>query len=270
MKERLNGVDLFFESRGTAGPPVVLVHGSWGDHHNWDAVAPLLARSCRVTTYDRRGHSQSERLATPGSIGDDVRDLAALIERLDVAPVHVVGNSFGAIVALNLIIERPDLFASAAVHEPPLINMLEGDPALSVAQMRIGAVIDTLRTGNMEAGARQFVETVASGPGAWEQLAPQMRETFVFNAPTWVEEMKEPAAFTLDTTRLSSFGAPLLVSYGDQSPRFFVAILEQIADAIPRAQRHVFRGAGHIPHLSHPDDYALVVGSFITGVAGAA
>jgi pimeloyl-ACP methyl ester carboxylesterase len=53
-------VDLFIESSGS-GPPVVLVHGSWGDHHNWDAAVPLLARTFRMTTYDRRGHSASSR-----------------------------------------------------------------------------------------------------------------------------------------------------------------------------------------------------------------
>ena len=247
MKARFNGVDLYLETRGGVGPSIVLVHGSWGDHHNWDGVVPLLARSCRVTTYDRRGHSQSERLA--------------------ITPAHVVGNSFGAIVTLNLIIARPDLFASAAIHEPPLIRMLEGNPALSAAQQRIGAVIETLSAGKAEAGARQFVETVAFGPGAWEQLMPTMRETFIFNAPTWVDEMKEPAAFSLDLDKLSLYGGPLLISHGDQSPPFFPAIVEQIADAVPRAQRHVFRGAGHVPHLSHPDDYALVIGSFINGVA---
>ncbi len=269
MKARFNGVDLYLETRGGAGPAIVLVHGSWGDHHNWDGVVPLLARSCRVTTYDRRGHSQSERLATQGRIRDDVRDLAALIEGLGIAPAHVAGNSFGAIVTLNLIIARPDLVASAAIHEPPLIGLLEGNPALSAVRQRLGAVIETLSAGNTEAGARQFVETIAFGPGAWEQLAPEMRETFLFNAPTWVDEMKEPAAFSLDLDKLSSFGGPLLMSHGDQSPPFLLAILERIADAVPRAQRHLFRGAGHIPHVSHPDDYALVVGSFINGVAGA-
>ena len=269
MKARFNGVDLYLETRGGAGPSIVLVHGSWGDHHNWDGVVPLLARSCRVTTYDRRGHSQSERLATQGSVRDDVRDLGALIEDLGIAPAHVVGNSFGAIVTLNLIIARPDLFASAAIHEPPLIGMLEGNPALSAAQQRIGAVIETLSAGKTEAGARQFVDTVAFVPGAWEQLTPTMRETFIFNASTWVDEMNEPAAFSLDLDKLSLYGGPLLISHGDQSPPFFPAIVEQIADAVPRAQRHVFRGAGHVPHLSHPDDYALVIGSFINGVAGA-
>ena len=269
MKARFNGVDLYLETRGSAGPPVVLVHGSWGDHHNWDAVVPLLARRCRATTYDRRGHSQSERLAAQGSVHDDARDLAALIDGLGIAPAHVVGNSFGAIVVLNLIIERPDLIASAAVHEPPLIGFLEGDPTLLPVRQRIGAVMDTLNAGQAEAGARQFVETVAFGPGMWEQLSPAMRETFVFNAPTWLDEMKERAAFELDLDTLSSFGGPLLMSEGDQSPPFFAAILEELSDAMPRAQRHIFRGAGHVPHLTHPDDFALVVGSFINGVAGA-
>jgi pimeloyl-ACP methyl ester carboxylesterase len=266
MKQKVNGVELFIESSGDSGPPLVLVHGSWGDHHNWDAAVQLLARTFRVTTYDRRGHSASERPGGQGSIRDDVDDLAALIEQQGVAPTHVAGNSFGAIIVLNLMIKRPDLIASATIHEPPLIGLLEGDPALAGAQQRIGAVVETLSTGHTEAGARQFVETVGLGPGMWEQLSPERRETFVFNASTWLDEMKEPGAFALDCNRLSSFGGPVLMSQGDQSPPFFGAILERIAAALPRAQRHVFRGAGHVPHLTHPDDYALVVGRFIKGV----
>jgi pimeloyl-ACP methyl ester carboxylesterase len=244
----------------------VLVHGSWGDHHNWDAAVPLLARTCRVTTYDRRGHSASQRLSGQGSIRDDVDDLAALIEQLRLAPVHIAGNSFGAIVVLNLMIQRPDLIASVTVHEPPLVGLLEGNPALAAVRQRIGAVIETLNAGNTEAGTRQFVETIGFGPGMWEQLPPKMRETFVFNASTWLDEMREPAAFTVDLDRLASYRGPLLISQGDQSPPFFGAILEHIARAQPGARRHLFRGAGHVPHVTHPDDYAVVVGSLINGV----
>jgi pimeloyl-ACP methyl ester carboxylesterase len=266
MKARINGVELYYETRGETGPPVVFVHGSWGDHHNWDGVVPLFARRCRVTTYDRRGHSQSERPPGQGSVRDDARDLAGLIEHLRIAPAHVVGNSFGALIVLNLIIERPDLFASAAIHEPPLIGLLQGDPALVPVRQRIAAVMDTLNAGQTEAGTRRFVETIAFGPGMWQQLPEAMRDIFIFNAPTWLDEMKEPAALTLDLDRLPVFGGPLLMTQGDQSPPFFRAILERIEDVLPRAQRHTFRGAGHVPHLTHPDDYALVVGSFINGV----
>jgi pimeloyl-ACP methyl ester carboxylesterase len=80
--------------------------------------------------------------------------------------------------------------------------------------------------------------------------------------------MNEPTAFTLDLPRLSSFGGPVLMSLGDQSPPFFAAILEYVAAALPRAQHYTFRGAGHVPHLTHPDDFATVVVGFIRGVAG--
>jgi pimeloyl-ACP methyl ester carboxylesterase len=73
----INGVKLYWELSGQTGDPLVLVHGSWGDHYGWDQIVPALARSFRVLTYDRRGHGQSERLAGQGHISEDVADLAA-------------------------------------------------------------------------------------------------------------------------------------------------------------------------------------------------
>ena len=62
----VNGVRLFYELQGTGAVPLVLVHGSWDSHHDWDLVVPRLAEAFRVLTYDRRGHSQSER--RPGRV----------------------------------------------------------------------------------------------------------------------------------------------------------------------------------------------------------
>jgi pimeloyl-ACP methyl ester carboxylesterase len=59
---RVNGVELYYGLSGS-GEPLVLVHGSWGDHHNWDPVTAALAESFRVFAYDRRGDSASERPA---------------------------------------------------------------------------------------------------------------------------------------------------------------------------------------------------------------
>jgi len=263
----INGVRIFWDQRGEAGAPFVLVHGSWGDHHNWDAVVAGLARTFRVFTYDRRGHSQSERLPTQGSIEEDAADLAAFITTNDLAPAHVAGNSFGAAITLKCAAAHPDLFASATAHEPPLIGMLENHPALPVVRERIGAVLATLRAGDLESGARQFVETVALGPGMWEKLPPEMQRTFVFNAPTWVDEMNEPErVMTVDLDRLGAFTQPLLVTQGTASPPFFAVILDTITAAVPRAQRYTFQGAGHVPHVTHADEYVRVATQFaLTG-----
>jgi pimeloyl-ACP methyl ester carboxylesterase len=264
----INGIRLYSEWQGE-GAPVVLVHGSWGDHHNWDRVVPLLARAFRTLSYDRRGHSQSERLASQGSIEEDVADLDGLITAQRVAPAHIVGNSFGASIVLRLAVARPDLFASLTVHEPPLVGLLGQDAALPAVQQRIEAVIGTLQSDRTELGAQQFVDTIALGPGMWDRLPPEMRQTFVFNAPTWLDEMNEQEAFRLDLGRLAAFDRPALISRGDQSPPFFGTILDRVGEALPHARRHTFIGAGHAPHLTHPEDFASIVGSFIGSVVAA-
>lgn len=258
----INGLDLYWEARG-AGVPVVLVHGSWTDHHSWDQVAPGLALSFQVVTYDRRGHSLSERPRGQGRVDEDVADLALLMADRHASRAHLVGNSFGASIVLKLALARPDLVASLVVHEPPLVALLADDPALPAVRQRIEAVIATLQSGSPEEGARQFVETVALGPGTWETLPPAMREAFVFNAPTWVDEMQDADAFGLDLDALSAFDRPALVTQGDQSPPFFGAIVDRIARALPRARRHTFPGAGHVPHLTHSDAFVHVAAGFI-------
>ena len=261
----LNGVRLYWEEHSASGAPVVMVHGSWGDHHNWDAVVPGLSRGSRVFTYDRRGHSQSERQVGQGAIQEDVEDLAALIRTMGIAPACVVGNSGGAVVGLKLAVTHPDLIATLAVHEPPLFGLIQDHPMMPAVAQRIGAVLDLLKKGDNEAGAKLFVETIAFGPGMWDTLAPEMRRTFVFNAPTWLDELNEPieTALSLDLAKLSIFERPVLLTQGDQSAPFFPAVMDRIAAAMPRARRHTFHGAGHVPHVTAPDDYVAIVGAFL-------
>lgn len=262
----VNGVRLFWESSGSAdapGGPLIMVHGSWGDHHNWGTVVPGLAQSFQVFTYDRRGHSQSERPSTPGSLAEDAADLAALISSLGIAPAHVVGNSGGAAVALRLACDRPDLFRSLTVHEPPLFGLLAGELAmqapLAAIRERVRAVVDLLEASDPAAAARLFVETIAFGPGAWDRLPARAQQTFLFNAPTFLDEQRDPTGDRIDLTALSRFPHRALLSEGDTSPPFFPAVVSMLARALPQAQRHVFRGAGHVPHLSHPDAYIATI-----------
>src|SRR5262245_23192744 len=98
----VNGTAIYYELRGRTGEPIVLIHGSWTDHHQWDATANLLSTRFRVLTFDRRGHSLSRRAPTPGTrIDEDVADAADLIDQLDLAPAHLAGNSFGSIIVLR-------------------------------------------------------------------------------------------------------------------------------------------------------------------------
>jgi pimeloyl-ACP methyl ester carboxylesterase len=263
----VNGVELFYEISGAGELPLVVVHGSWSSHHNWDRVAPGLAKSFRVLAYDRRGHSQSQRLTAQGSVREDVADLAALIEQLGLAPAWVAGNSFGASITLRLAAERPDLFRGLVVHEPPLFSLLRGNPAvapmLDAVSVKIASVVERIARGDDEGAAEQFVETVAFGPGTWATLRPEMRRTFVENAPTYLDEARDPEQLAFDLERIKTFTRPALLSTGDQSPPMFAPVVAILAGAIPGAETHTFRGAGHIPQATHPDAYVQTVTAFI-------
>jgi pimeloyl-ACP methyl ester carboxylesterase len=261
----VNGVELFYELSGS-GDPLVLVHGSWGDHHNWDPVLGVLAESLRVLTYDRRGHSASERPAGQGSVFEDADDLAALIEELGLAPAHVAGNSFGAVVVLRAATRRPQVFRSLIAHEPPAFALLAGtdfEPALQEVQRRGGAVVGLLEQGDDEGAARLFVDTLAFGPNAWDtQLTPEMREVFVANAPTWLDETRDPDSAQLDLDGLAGFDKPALLTSGTESAPFFGPVVDIVASRIPRAERITIDGADHVPHISVPERYVELVTAF--------
>ena len=266
----VNSVQLYYEISGS-GEPVVLVHGSRGDHHNWDPVVPLLSQSFQVVTFDRRGHSQSQTGSGQGSFAEDAEDLAGLIEKLVLAPAHVVGNSGGAAIALRLAASRPDLCRSLVVHEPPLIGLLQDRPEFEAIvggfHARVGAVGAPQSRSDGSAGAQRFVETVAFGPGAWSGLPQSIRDTFIRNAPTFLDETNDPEGLTLDVSSLGAFDRPSLVTTGTESPPFFKPITGAVAEALRSSTFHTFEGAGHVPHLSHPVLYVDTVGQFCQSIA---
>ena len=251
----INGTHLHVRVAGD-GPTLVLVHGSWTDHVSWAALVPHLARSFRVVTYDRRGHSLSARTAGPVARTQHEDDLAALIGTLDVGPVLVTGSSYGGLVTLGLTARRPDLVRSVTVHEPPAVAM--DDPFLERAR----AIVGLIASGAVEEGTRRFVELIALGPGSWDLLPLPTRETFMFNAPTFVSEQADPTWSRLDYDALRAYAGPVLVTGGEASSPFLQGLVDGLTAELPGAEKAVIDGAGHAPHLSHPEAYARALTAF--------
>jgi pimeloyl-ACP methyl ester carboxylesterase len=265
--ESVNGVRLAYELTGTGDVPLVAIHGSWSSHETWGQVAPELSERYRVLTYDRRGHSASERPAGQGTQREDVDDAAALIERLGLAPAYVAGNSYGAEIAVLLAAERPDLIRGIIAHEPAFLSLLRDNPEFSEMMAEIERntvpVLERIRSGDHAGAAELFVETIALGPGTWTHLPDSMRRRMAENAPTWLDEENAPDNGRIDLNRLERYGGPALLTLGDQSPPMFEPIVRIVAEALPQAEVLTFTGAGHIPHATHPREYAEAVTAFI-------
>lgn len=192
----VNGVDLYYELHG-AGEPVALVHGSWADAARWSLVLPGLGESFRVLVYDRGGHSRSQAPEAVGRIDDEGEDLAVLpgvaLPRPGPRGDELVGWEHRV---------APGLSAAGAV---PVADVSRA-PGLGPARRRPGGW-RAPRRGRGQPGGRRPRDRGGRprGSGAAVRrrgrvrprgvgagLPPEVREMFVRNAATFLEELHDP------------------------------------------------------------------------------
>ena len=265
--ELLNGVRLHYDIVGT-GDTVVLTHGSWGDGDGWQPTTDVLSRTHRVVTWDRRGHSRSESGDGPGSIMQDVDDLTALIEHIDDGPVHAVGNSYGAVITYALAGARPDHVRSAAVHEPPVLGLLESstDPDVQAVADPFFAHMNTVKSlleqGKNHDAPKHFVDYIVYGPGAWDSFPQESMDALARNAPTFLDELQSQPYGHIDLDALANSGVPLLLTVGTKSPPFLKLIVGMLDDLVPPIRVEWIDGADHLPHAGLPEEWSAVLRNF--------
>lgn len=261
----VNGVELAYEISGTGEVPLVMVHGSWIGRRQWDAIVPQFPDDFRIVTYDRRGHSESERPNGQCSIRANVADLAALIEHLGLAPAWVAGNSFGGSITLRLAGERPDLLQGITAHEPPLFSLIKDDTTwaqLAEKDAQTDAeVAERIASGDHAGAAEQFVE--ANAPGLWIEFPPDTKREMIGNAPSFREEANDPDFSAFDLEWIRRFPRPALLTIGDQSPPQFAPVITELARALPSVDVNKFAETGHVPHMEHPEAYVEAITAFI-------
>lgn len=270
---QVNDVELYYERIGD-GEPVVFTHGAWTDGRTWQAVTDRLVDRFVVVTWDRRGHSRSQDGIGPGSVNEDAADLVALIEALATGPVHVVGNSAGGNVVLNLVTMRPDLVKTAAVHEPGPFGLLERSEAPHLVEVMerekqlTDEVERLISSGEPRRAIQFFVDQIALGPGAWEQLPEELKSAMEANASTVADDLRDGwDAHSVDIDALAESPVPLLISAGSDSPELERGAARELARRLPATRLTVLPGAGHIPHRTHTDSYVAMLANFFDGAS---
>jgi len=264
--EGVDGTALTYDVAGD-GVPLVLIHGSWGERQTWGFVVPALAESFRVISYDRRGHGESTAPPDGGTVHDDVADVVSVIDALGDGRAHVAANSYGACIALRLAAAHPERVARMVCHEPPMLGVLDADEngkAIADEERRkLAEVRQILERGEYAEAAEYFVERVALGPGMWSELPPPLQQMFVDHARTFLGELRDPDALGADLDSLARVSAPGLLTHGEQSPAFFAPIVERLGRLLPNARQRLLSGTGHVPHMTHPDEYVPGVRDFL-------
>ena len=117
------GDTLFYEVRGQ-GQPLLLIAPAGGDGWQYSFIADILADEYKVITYDRRANARSTMNAPQNfEISQQSRDAVAVLEAVGERSAFVLGNSSGAIIALDMATTQPQAVRAVIAHEPPIARL---------------------------------------------------------------------------------------------------------------------------------------------------
>lgn len=256
---------------GPAGSTAVLVPGYTGSKEDFlPVLLPLAAAGHRVVSFDQRGQYES-----PGPEGDDAvaaygvdllaGDLLALLDNLDTGPVHLVGHSFGGLVARAAVLARPaaarslTLLASGpeALSGPRVARMIRLEPVLATGGMpAVYAVLEELgerdpRSRDLPAELKAFLRTrfLASTAAGLLGMGRALRAE-----PDRVEQLR-------------ATGVPVLVAYGEGDDGWLPAVQAEMARRLG-AGHVVFPAAMHSPAMESPAATVRTLLDFWAGAEG--
>jgi pimeloyl-ACP methyl ester carboxylesterase len=188
----VDGIDLYWESYGGGGTPVIVVHGGFGLIGMCRPLIDQLAGVRRVLAVELQGHGHTRDVARPftyEAFGDDV---AGLAEHLNLAQVDLVGYSLGAGCCLRAAIQHPGLVRRLAVVSTPCRR--DGwFPEVRASFDVMGAAgFDQLKHSPMYAAWREVAPDLASFPTLMNKTGALLRRPY-----DWSEDVRAMATQTL-------------------------------------------------------------------------
>lgn len=236
------------------GHPVVFSNSLGTDLRLWDKVMPLLPAGLRVIRFDTRGHGLSGCPAAPYSMDELTKDAADLLDHLGVSSCTFVGLSIGGMIGQALAMTRPDL-VSALVLSNTAAKM--GDASMW------GERIATIEADGIEALEGPILER-------WFSAEFRNRDELVAWRNMLIRTPKRGyigCCHAIAGTDLSEvtrhIKQPTLGIAGSVDGACPPDVVQATIAMIEHAQFHVMAGAGHLPCVEQPAEYAALLTNFL-------
>jgi aminoacrylate hydrolase len=258
-KLHIAGGEIQYEESGR-GEPLVFVSGLNGVGRYWQPQVPVFSEKFRVITYDQRGTGESDRLQREFSVDQMARELAELMDALDIARAHIVGLSTGGAIGQTLAIEQPErvnrlVVCSTWTHcDPWFRRLFEARQAMyRAAGTELHAMFHPLWL---------YPPDYVNAHDA--ELDEERRRSAASAPPVEVSVARIDALLRFDRRAdLHRISAPTLVIAADDdyiTPSYYG---EALAKAIPGAKVERLRGGGHSISKTRPETFNRLVSTFL-------
>ena len=229
------------------GEPVVMLHGLLlGSIATWYFnVAPALANQNQVIMYDLRGHGKSSQTNSGYSVSSMSDDLACIMDHHQAQKPHLVGHSYGALIALHYAIHNPSRVGKLVLIDPPL-------PA---------SLIEGLHREDSKQVLMDFPDQIKHLPFGARRIK-KIKNTIesLCNHSQFLEEVKEFKDFSLK--ELGQVESSTMAIFGEDSPCAGAAF--KVRNGIKNCKTSFVKG-GHFIPLEQPHALTQMIRDFLHG-----
>lgn len=251
------------------GDPAILIHGLGATKASFLPTIAALAPGYRTIAVDLPGFGDSDKpLRGAYDAPFFARSMVALLDALEIERAHVVGNSMGGRVAIELGLESPERLGGLVLLAPSLawLRRRRWAPYLRLLPTQLGLIQPAPRP-LVEAIVRRVVpgadeEWTAAGIDEFlrSYLTPSGRAAFYAAAANiYLEEPHGPNGFW---TRLRSLHVPSLFVWGRKDAIVPAAFASHVREAAPAAE-HLLLDCGHVPQLERPRQTHAAIERFL-------
>jgi non-heme chloroperoxidase len=255
----INGRQLHYVEEGEEGqqPPVIFIHGGLDDYRCWQFQIDSFSSKYHIISYSRRFAYPNRwigNVVTDNTIEENAKDLAELIRKLDLAPAHLVGASYGAYIALYCVSKNPGLAKAMVLNEPPILSFLASSPLKDDVELlqrfrtRVQSPTeDAFKRGDFKKAAQIFINRIMDKENFFEQISERDKQLLMDNAKSLEGELEsaQPPSFSVEDVKQITTIPTLLVN-GELSPKFFHRIVDILSDNMPSDTEQIV-----IPNVSH-------------------
>jgi pimeloyl-ACP methyl ester carboxylesterase len=162
----VNGLKLYYETYGSKGNPLVLLHGGLGGVGMFAQLLPALAENRQVVGVDLQGHGHTADIDRPFSFEQMGDDIAALVKQLGFVKADVAGYSLGGGVALQTAIRHPDVVRKLVTVSTPF----KGEGWFPEVRAGMKSLNEQAAQAMVGSPPHQAYVDTAPDPKAWPQL----------------------------------------------------------------------------------------------------
>ncbi|MGR3496976.1 3-oxoadipate enol-lactonase [Citreimonas sp.] len=251
----LGDISLHYRIDGDeGGMPVVFANSLGTDLRLWDPILPHLPSGLRILRFDKRGHGLSDAPDGPYAMGKLVTDAEKLMEHTGFTGAVFVGLSIGGMIAQGLAAKRMDLVRAAVLSNTAAKIGTREMWAERIAQVESQGMASAADATMQRWFSEPFRQTVEFR--AWRNMflrTPVQGWTGCAAAIAGTDFMSTTAALRL----------PLLAISGSVDGSTPPDLVKETADLVPGSSHELIRGAGHLPCVEKPEEYAAILTRFL-------